>query len=114
MREYFLDNGMHAFTIHGVLSQQSVAYREMSPSSGRPPGYEAFLGDVFHVEDITHVCTYLIREPMNLAKNQNVDHNGMPCPQENPIVIEILSPGHLKRSMPRHRYKTEQELNTFG
>ena len=111
MREHFLDNGMHAFTIHNVLSQQSVAYREMSsPSSRQPPGCEAFLGDVFHVEDIAHVCTYLIREPMNLAKDQNVDHNGIPCPHENPIVIEILSPGHLKRRMPRHRYKTEQEL----
>lgn len=55
MREMFLDNGMHAFTIHDILSQQSVAYREMSSSLRRQPGCEAFLGDVFNVENITHV-----------------------------------------------------------
>jgi len=44
--EYFRDNGMHALIIYDDLSKQSVAYRQMSLLLRRPPGREAFPGDV--------------------------------------------------------------------
>jgi len=49
MAEYFRDNGMHALIIYDDLSKQSVAYRQMSLLLRRPPGREAFPGDVFYV-----------------------------------------------------------------
>jgi len=47
--EYFRDNGMHALIIFDDLSKQSVAYRQMSLLLRRPPGREAFPGDVFYL-----------------------------------------------------------------
>jgi len=49
MAEYFRDNGMHALIIYNDLSKQSVAYRQMSLLLRRPPGREAFPGDVFYL-----------------------------------------------------------------
>nr|BCT42640.1 ATPase subunit 1 [Musa acuminata var. zebrina]BCT42835.1 ATPase subunit 1 [Musa x chiliocarpa] len=49
MGEYFLDNGMHALIIYDDLSKQAVAYRQMSLLLRRPPGREAFPGDVFYL-----------------------------------------------------------------
>jgi proton translocating ATP synthase F1 alpha subunit len=49
MAEFFRDNGMHALIIYDDLSKQSVAYRQMSLLLRRPPGREAFPGDVFYV-----------------------------------------------------------------
>ena len=47
--EYFRDNGMHALCIYDDLSKQAVAYRELSLLLRRPPGREAYPGDVFYV-----------------------------------------------------------------
>lgn len=47
--EFFRDNGMHALIIFDDLSKQSVAYRQMSLLLRRPPGREAFPGDVFYL-----------------------------------------------------------------
>ena len=47
--EYFRDNGMHALIIYDDLSKQAVAYRQMSLLLRRPPGREAFPGDVFYL-----------------------------------------------------------------
>ena len=49
MAEFFRDNGMHALIIYDDLSKQSVAYRQMSLLLRRPPGREAFPGDVFYL-----------------------------------------------------------------
>ena len=49
MGEYFRDNGKHALIIYDDLSKQSVAYRQMSLLLRRPPGREAFPGDVFYL-----------------------------------------------------------------
>jgi len=49
MGEFFRDNGMHALIIYDDLSKQSVAYRQMSLLLRRPPGREAFPGDVFYL-----------------------------------------------------------------
>ncbi len=49
MGEYFRDNGMHALIAYDDLSKQAVAYRQMSLLLRRPPGREAFPGDVFYL-----------------------------------------------------------------
>jgi F-type H+-transporting ATPase subunit alpha len=49
MGEYFRDNGKHAVIVYDDLSKQAVAYRQMSLLLRRPPGREAYPGDVFYV-----------------------------------------------------------------
>ena len=49
MGEYYRDNGQHALIIYDDLSKQAVAYRQMSLVLRRPPGREAFPGDVFYL-----------------------------------------------------------------
>jgi F-type H+-transporting ATPase subunit alpha len=49
MGEFFRDNGMHAVIFYDDLSKQAVAYRQMSLLLRRPPGREAFPGDVFYL-----------------------------------------------------------------
>ena len=49
MGEYYRDNGMHALIVYDDLSKQAVAYRQMSLILRRPPGREAYPGDVFYL-----------------------------------------------------------------
>ncbi|KAG9972411.1 ATP synthase subunit alpha, partial [Aureobasidium melanogenum] len=49
MGEYFRDNGKHAVIVYDDLSKQAVAYRQMSLLLRRPPGREAYPGDVFYL-----------------------------------------------------------------
>ncbi|MCB1533060.1 MAG: F0F1 ATP synthase subunit alpha [Alphaproteobacteria bacterium] len=49
MGEYFRDNGLHGLVIYDDLSKQAVAYRQMSLLLRRPPGREAYPGDVFYI-----------------------------------------------------------------
>ena len=49
MGEFFRDNGMHAVIVHDDLTKQAVAYRQMSLLLRRPPGREAYPGDVFYL-----------------------------------------------------------------
>ncbi len=64
MGEYFRDNGMHSLIIYDDLSKQAVAYRQMSLLLRRPPGREAFPGDVF----------YLHSRLLERAAKMNEDH----------------------------------------
>ncbi|MEG9883237.1 MAG: F0F1 ATP synthase subunit alpha [Hyphomicrobiales bacterium] len=64
--EYFRDNGMHALIGYDDLSRQAVAYRQMSLLLRRPPGREAFPGDVF----------YLHSRLLERAAKLNDDHGG--------------------------------------
>src|ERR1700712_3195745 len=66
MGEYFRDNGMHAVIIYDDLSKQAVAYRQMSLLLRRPPGREAYPGDVF----------YLHSRLLERAAKLNDDHGG--------------------------------------
>lgn len=65
--EYFRDNGMHALLIHDDLSKQAVAYRQMSLLLRRPPGREAYPGDVFYLHS---------RLLERAAKMNNATHGG--------------------------------------
>ena len=49
MAEHFRDNGRHALIVYDDLSKQAVAYRQMSLLLRRPPGREAYPGDVFYL-----------------------------------------------------------------
>jgi len=64
MAEYFRDNGMHALIIYDDLSKQAVSYRQMSLLLRRPPGREAYPGDVF----------YLHSRLLERAAKLNADH----------------------------------------
>ncbi len=66
MGEYFRDNGMHALIIYDDLSKHAVAYRQMSLLLRRPPGREAYPGDVF----------YLHSRLLERAAKLNDDHGG--------------------------------------
>ncbi len=66
MGEYFRDNGMHALIVYDDLSKQAVAYRQMSLLLRRPPGREAYPGDVF----------YLHSRLLERAAKLNKDHGG--------------------------------------
>ncbi|GAB1605090.1 ATP synthase subunit alpha, mitochondrial-like [Argonauta hians] len=66
MGEYFRDNGSHALIIYDDLSKQAVAYRQMSLLLRRPPGREAYPGDVF----------YLHSRLLERAAKLNPDHGG--------------------------------------
>jgi F-type H+-transporting ATPase subunit alpha len=64
MGEFFRDNGMHALLIYDDLSKHAVAYRQMSLLLRRPPGREAYPGDVF----------YLHSRLLERAAKMNADH----------------------------------------
>ena len=66
MGEFFRDNGMHAVIIYDDLSKQAVAYRQMSLLLRRPPGREAYPGDVF----------YLHSRLLERAAKMNSKHGG--------------------------------------
>lgn len=66
MGEYFRDNGMHALIVYDDLSKQAVAYRQMSLLLRRPPGREAYPGDVF----------YLHSRLLERAAKLNENHGG--------------------------------------
>jgi len=66
MGEWFRDNGMHAVIFYDDLSKQAVAYRQMSLLLRRPPGREAYPGDVF----------YLHSRLLERAAKMNAEHGG--------------------------------------
>jgi len=66
MGEYFRDNGMHAVIFYDDLSKQAVSYRQMSLLLRRPPGREAYPGDVFYVHS----------RLLERAAKMNDDHGG--------------------------------------
>ncbi len=66
MGEYFRDNGMHALIVYDDLSKHAVSYRQMSLLLRRPPGREAYPGDVF----------YLHSRLLERAAKLNGDHGG--------------------------------------
>jgi F-type H+-transporting ATPase subunit alpha len=69
--EYFRDTGRHALVIFDDLSKQSVAYREVCLLLRRPPGREAFPGDVFYLHSRLLERAAMINKNDSIAKNMN-------------------------------------------
>ena len=83
MGEYFRDNGMHALIIYDDLSKQAVAYRQMSLLLRRPPGREAYPGDVF----------YLHSRLLERAAKLNDDNGGGSLMEANALAHLFLGGG---------------------
>ncbi len=71
MGEYFRDNGMHALIIYDDLSKQAAAYREVSLLLRRPPGREAYPGDVFYLHSRLLERAAKIVSDNSIAKQMN-------------------------------------------
>lgn len=83
--EYFRDNGKHALIIYDDLSKQAVAYRQMSLLLRRPPGREAYPGDVF----------YLHSRLLERAAKMN-EHHGGGSLTALPVIETQVGPQHSK------------------
>src|ERR1700710_1644490 len=66
MGEYFRDNGMHGLIVYDDLSKQAVAYRQMSLLLRRPPGREAYPGDVFYLH------SRLLERAAKISQNDSI------------------------------------------
>src|SRR5215831_2851094 len=73
MAEYFRDSGRHALCIYDDLSKQAVAYRQLSLLLRRPPGREAYPGDVFYLH------SRLLERAAKLAEHYVIVKNGEPA-----------------------------------
>lgn len=79
--EYFRDTGRHALIIYDDLSKQAVAYREVSLLLRRPPGREAYPGDVFYLH------SRLLERAAKINRNESVAKNMNDVPEElRPLI----------------------------
>ena len=129
MGEYFRDNGRHALVIYDDLSKQAAAYREISLLLRRPPGREAYPGDVFYLH------SRLLERASKLSRGQrrrladgaadhrdagrrrvgvhpdqrHLDHRRADLPRERP-VLRRRPAGDQRRhlGLPRRRQRADQ------
>jgi F-type H+/Na+-transporting ATPase subunit alpha len=85
--EYFRDTGRHALIIYDDLSKQAVAYREVSLLLKRPPGREAYPGDVFYLH------SRLLERAAKINKNDSVARNMNDVP--DPLRAKLKGGGSL-------------------
>src|SRR5207237_7117232 len=78
MAEYFRDSGRHALCIYDDLSKQAVAYRQLSLLLRRPPGREAYPGDVFYIH------SRLLERAAKMAEEWCVVKKGTKIPPGDP------------------------------
>jgi F-type H+-transporting ATPase subunit alpha len=88
MAEYFRDTGRHALCIYDDLSKQAVAYRQLSLLLRRPPGREAYPGDVFYIH------SRLLERAARLADRQAVLPKGTPWEKRGDAKVHIGEQGH--------------------
>lgn len=74
MGEYFRDNGKHVLVIYDDLSKQAVAYRQLALLLRRPPGREAYPGDVFYLHSRLLERAAKMREDWIVVSNTDPDH----------------------------------------
>ncbi len=87
--EYFRDTGRHALCIYDDLSKQAVAYRQMSLLLRRPPGREAYPGDVFYIH------SRLLERAAKLAERYFVVRKGTDVPAGDPEFRGVDGEAHL-------------------
>ena len=116
MGEYFRDNGEHALIIYDDLSKQAVAYRQLSLLLRRPPGREAYPGDVFYLHSrLLERAAKLSDEEgggsltaLPIIETQagdvsahphqrDLDHRRSDLPRDGPVQL-----GYPPRGQPRH------------
>jgi F-type H+-transporting ATPase subunit alpha len=88
MAEYFRDTGRHALCIYDDLSKQAVAYRQLSLLLRRPPGREAYPGDVFYIH------SRLLERAARMADRLRVVPKGKKYDDEPSATIHIGEQGH--------------------
>jgi F-type H+/Na+-transporting ATPase subunit alpha len=76
MGEYFRDNGMHALVVYDDLSKHAVAYRQVSLLLRRPPGREAYPGDVFYLHSRLLERAAKLTDDLNALKKDGVTTGG--------------------------------------
>jgi len=76
MGEYFRDNGMHALVVYDDLSKHAVAYRQVSLLLRRPPGREAYPGDVFYLHSRLLERAAKLTDDLNALKKDGVTKGG--------------------------------------
>ena len=89
--EYFRDTGRHALVIYDDLSKQAVAYREVSLILRRPPGREAYPGDIFYLH------SRLLERAAKIIKNDDVARNMNDLPES---LKDIVKGGGSMTALP--------------
>ena len=89
MGEYFRDTGRHALVVYDDLSKQAVAYRQMSLLLRRPPGREAYPGDVFYVH------SRLLERACKLAERYFVVKKGQAVPSGDAKFVGVDGQAYL-------------------
>jgi len=79
MAEYFRDSGRHALCIYDDLSKQAVAYRQLSLLLRRPPGREAYPGDVFYIHSRLLERAAKMAEEYAVVSNGTTDFKSLPA-----------------------------------
>jgi F-type H+-transporting ATPase subunit alpha len=103
MAEYFRDRGEHALCIYDDLSKQAVAYRQMSLLLRRPPGREAYPGDVFYLH------SRLLERAAKLAERWFLVKKGTDVPPGDAKFTGVDGKVHL---MSEGREEAEKELES--
>jgi F-type H+/Na+-transporting ATPase subunit alpha len=88
MAEYFRDSGRHALCIYDDLSKQAVAYRQLSLLLRRPPGREAYPGDVFYIH------SRLLERAAKMADRLAVVPKGTTWEQRGNATVHVGEQGH--------------------
>jgi F-type H+-transporting ATPase subunit alpha len=88
MAEYFRDSGRHALCIYDDLSKQAVAYRQLSLLLRRPPGREAYPGDVFYIH------SRLLERAARMADELVVVTKGTTWDKRGPAKVHVGEQGH--------------------
>ncbi|MDB5215992.1 MAG: synthase alpha chain, partial [Myxococcaceae bacterium] len=88
MAEYFRDTGRHALCVYDDLSKQAVAYRQLSLLLRRPPGREAYPGDVFYIH------SRLLERAAKMADRLAVLPKGTPWEKHGDAKVHVGEQGH--------------------
>src|SRR5690606_149342 len=106
--EYFRDTGRHALVIYDDLSKQAVAYRQMSLLLRRPPGREAYPGDVFYIH------SRLLERAAKMANRYFVVNKGQDVPPGDQKFRGVDGKVHIGEDGEKEAQKSLKEQNSDG